>query len=80
MHASVQRSANEISYLGPRDVRAFKGTAEDTAEIVANLHRFGIGLDARHVRQMMDAQNNGVNMLGSVGMDADLISPLTLPS
>ena len=70
--------ANEISHLGPRDVRPFSGTAADTADIVANLAKFGIGLDAGHVAAMLAAHRSGQTPM--LGMDAALVPALTTPS
>ncbi len=72
---------NEISHLGPRDVRAVRATAEDTAHLVANLARLGIGLDARDVEDMFRAYRSGrIPMLDQSGMDAALVPALTTPS
>ena len=79
----IERTANEVSHLGPRQVKPYRVEAGDSAafnDLAANLHRFGIGIDARDVQAMMAAHRSGVPMLGGVGMDADLVSPITTPS
>lgn len=70
--------AKEISHKGPREVGAFSGTAADTADIVANLSRFGINFDSRHVDAMIAAHRSGV--VPMMGMDAALTPALTTPS
>lgn len=78
----MQIAPNEISHLGPRDVGHFRGTREQTQELVANLPKFGIGLDSRSVDAMLAAHRDGAPMLSTMGMglDADLTSMITTPS
>jgi len=75
----MQRQANEVSHLGPRQVGSFSSKAEDTAEVFANLHRFGIGFDARHIEKMFqEYRTGGAPMLNAgAGMDAALTPALT---
>ena len=76
----MQRS-NEISHLGPRDVRPFKFSADEAEKIYHSLPRLGIGLDQHDVDEMFRAHRAGKPMLNPpVGMDADLVSPLLTPS
>ncbi len=72
--------AQEISHLGPRQVRPYKSTAEDTVDLVNNLAKFGIGLDSRHVEAMFAAYKGGTPMLAAGAMDAALTTALTTPS
>lgn len=80
----ISRSPNEISHLGPRQVRPFESSAEDAQDVYDNLHKFGIGFDQRDVNRMFEAYRDGRLMLNSQGnghgMDADLVSPLLTPS
>lgn len=86
----MHRSANEISHLGPRNVRGFRdprgNTPQAVQELAKNLHQFGIGIDSRDFEVMLRAyqsdQGGYIPMLagGPIGMDADLVSPLTIPT
>lgn len=69
--------AQEISHLGPRDVRPFRASAADAADLVANLDRFGITIDPRHADAMFQAYRNDRSLLG---MDAALTPAITTPS
>ncbi len=76
----MSTQTQEISHLGPRQVRAYKATAADTADLVANLAKFGIGLDAAHVEAMFHAYKGGAPLLAVGAMDAALTPALTTPS
>lgn len=73
----MRAQAQEISHLGPRQVRPFRASADGAADLVANLERFGIALDARHVEAMFQAARNDPSLLG---MDAALTPAITTPS
>lgn len=80
----MQIAGNEISHLGPRDVRPFQMDRGQTEEVLQNLHRFGVGLDSRSLQAMFEAYRSGSAMMlnggGAAGLDADLLSALSTPS
>lgn len=76
MRARVQ----EVSHLGPRQVRPFRATAADAGDLAANLDRFGIQIDSRHLDAMFQAYRSDPSLLGGGGMDAALVTPITTPS
>ncbi len=76
----------EVSHLGPRQVCPFRSSAEDTQEVLSQLHRFGIGFDNRDLQAMFNAYQGGETRMlsgGAMGMDA-ILQPvqnlLTTPS
>lgn len=71
--------AQEISHLGPRQVRPYKSTGADAADLFANLAKFGIGIDAQDLESMFNAHRRGMPMLGGA-MDAALTPLITTPS
>lgn len=72
----MRTMSEEISYLAPRDVKAFTLTKDEVAKVIPRLNQFGIALDSRMIKRMMD---NLEGTGASIAMDA-LANTLTQAS
>lgn len=69
--------AQEVSHRGPGQVIPYRATAADAADLLANMHKFGIEVSPRHAEAMFAAHREDPRGLA---LDAALTPAITTPS